>query len=465
MAVENPYTGAIVGEVDLAGPEDVRLAITAATEAVSGPLRAMTRHERASHLARLAHAIRQRAGELSKLIVAETGKPILDARREVSRAASVFELAAAEARTATLGDVLPMDLFAASDDRFGWTTRVPVGVIAALVPSNSPLNLGANKIAPALAMGNAIVVKPADQTPFTLLALAKLASEIGFPDGAFNVVVGGIDDVATPLIRDPRVRMVTATGGLAMGRAVVATSGVKKVTLELGSSSANIVCGDADLMQASRSLAISAFLSSGQACIAAQRIYVQRSVWTQFTSELIAASRELPIGDPSDEATKIGPMVSQAARDRVLDWIREALDGGARCLCGGSVRDKTIEPTILTHVSPGCHVADEEVFGPVAIVEPFEDIPDVIRQVNQNQYGLQAGIFTRDLTTALTLAREIDVGAVWINESSRYRQDNYPFGGRKNSGIGREGIHYAMEEMSELKFTGIRIGGPSGLLG
>jgi len=362
------------------------------------------------------------------------------------------------------GEVVAMDVVDAGVNRFGYTLRVPVGVVAAIVPSNSPINLGANKIAPALAMGNAVVLKPAEQTPLSALRLAQLMADAGVPAGAFNVVIGSVREVAEPLVADARVRMVSATGSTAAGLAITRGAGIKKLALELGSSAANIVCADADVAAAARSLATSAYLSSGQACISAQRLIVHESIVGAFTEAFIAAAEAMVIGDPRDPATEIGPMISRRSVERLIEWIDEARRLGARVLCGGERHLRTIRPTLLADVPQGARLCHEEAFGPVATLATFGSLDEAIALANASPFGLQAGVFTRDLATMHRVAAQVDVGALWVNESSRYRQDNYPFGGMKLSGIGREGVRYAMDEMSELKFVGVKLGPSAGIL-
>lgn len=465
MTVSNPYDDSTVAEVTLASTADVDDAITGAQRAQRETMRQMPTHERAAALRRVADGIADRYEELVDTVVAEGGKPIRDARREIGRAGQLFTTAAELTTTTNLGSVLPMDAVASGVNRFGYTTRVPMGVIAAVVPSNSPVNLATNKVAPALAMGNAIVVKPADQTPISALILADIVTAAGFPPGAMNVVSGTVAEVAEPLVRDERVRMATVTGGLASGRAIAAAAGLKKLTLELGSSAANVVCADADVQAAARTLATSAFLSSGQACIAAQRLIVHESVAEEFAEAMVETAEAMVIGDPQDPNTQIGPMISRGHVDQLIEWIEEARTLGGTVVTGGERYARTIRPTVITDVPSKATLAGEEAFGPVATLARFSTLEEAIELANDNQYGLQAGIFTRSLDTAFRAARDIDVGALWINDSSRYRQDNYPFGGRKFSGLGREGVSYAMEEMSELRFIGIRLGPSDGILG
>jgi acyl-CoA reductase-like NAD-dependent aldehyde dehydrogenase len=463
LTVRHPYDGSVVGEVQTAGVDDVVAAVDSAARTFESTMRRMPAHERARILRATAAYLRGDVDQLTRALVLEVGKPIRDARREAARAADLFELAADLVSTLE-GEVLTMDAMRGGENRFGFTLRVPVGVIAALAPFNSPINLSVNKIAPALAAGNAVVLKPASKTPLSGLYLARALKEGGLPDGALNVVIGSGELVGTPLVSDPRVRMVTFTGSVAAGLAITRVAGVKKLALELGSSSANVVCADADVPVAAKALATSAYLSSGQACISAQRLIVHEDVYDQFVELFVAATRQMKIGDPLDDATEIGPMVSERDIDRVLGWIDEARTAGAEVLTGGDRVGNTIAPTLVRGVPPTASLACEEAFAPIATIATFRTIDEAVALANDSPFGLQGGVYTNDLGTALRFAKEFDVGGLWINDSSRYRQDNYPFGGMKMSGIGREGVRYAMEEMTDLRFVGVKLGPSTGIL-
>lgn len=463
MPVVNPYDGMILGSVATASPEDVAEAVEVAHETFHRVLKKMPRFERGAILRKTAIEIRDHFDELVDIVVAEAGKPIRDVRRELGRAISLLELSADYVMVQS-GDVLPMDIVESGVNRHGYTQRVPVGVVAAIAPSNSPINLTINKLAPAIAAGNAMVLKPADQTPFSALWLAAAMKRAGLPDGALNVVVGDIENAGEPLVKHPLVRMVSITGGVPAGLAVARAAGIKKLTLELGSSAANIIREDADVETAAKSLVTSAYLSSGQACISAQRLFVHSSRAEEFIQHFVPLTEAMVIGDPRDPETEIGPMVNQAHIDRVLGWIDEAVSQGAEILTGGESHMRTVRPTLIRNVPPECTLASSEVFAPIAVLDTFDTDEEAIEKTNSSVFGLQAGVFTNDLTQAFRYAEEIDVGALWINDSSRYRQDNYPFGGRKLSGIGREGVQYAIEEMSEWKFVGIKLGPSHSLL-
>lgn len=461
--VTNPYDGMSVGAVQTASAEDSAEAVTVALRAFRESMRLMPVHERAAILRGTAKLIRDEAEDLESIVIAEVGKPIKDVKRELGRAQHLLDLVASQL-TSWGGRTLPMDNVASGVNRFGYAIRVPLGVMVALAPSNSPVNLTLNKIAPALAVGNAVVLKPANQTPFSALWLANAFQRAGLPDGALNVVVGNVEEAAGPLVRDPRVRMVSITGGVPAGLAVIRAAGMKKVTLELGSSSANVVRADADIEAAAQSLAISSYLSSGQACIAAQRIIVHESVAEEFIEHFIPTAEAMVIGDPHDPRTDMGPMGSRAQVARVLSWIEEAKAAGAKVLTGGEEFQRTIKPTLMTDVPRDVTLATSEAFAPIAVLATFSTDEEAIDLVNDSVFGLQAGVFTNSADAAFRFAEEIEAGAVWVNDSSRYRQENYPFGGVKLSGVGREGLPYAMEDMTELKFIGMKLGPNPGLL-
>lgn len=463
ITVTNPYDDTVVGEVTAASAADASEAVGVARTAFETTWRRTPSYERARILRRTAQTLRDDAEDLARLVVEESGKPIRDARREIGRACELFDLAA-DYIPSIEGQVLPMDIAAGGENRWGFTVRVPIGVVAAIVPFNSPVNLSVNKVAPALAAGNTVVLKPASKTPFSAFRLADALRAGGLPDGAFNIVVGAGAEIGEALARDERVRMVTLTGSVKAGLAITRVAGVKRLALELGSSSANVVCADADIPAAAKSLATSAYLSSGQACIAAQRLIVHEAVVENFLKHFVRAAESMVVGDPSQDSTEIGPMVSTAEVDRLAEWIEEACAQGARILTGGARTGRTIQPTLLTDVPPDARLACEEAFGPVATLSTFSTLEEAATLANDSPFGLQGGIFTRDVGTLFYFAREFEVGGLWVNDSSRYRQDNYPFGGMKMSGVGREGVQYAIDEMLDVKFIGIKLAPGSGIL-
>jgi acyl-CoA reductase-like NAD-dependent aldehyde dehydrogenase len=455
--LRSPYDGSPIAEVAVAGPNDVRAAVGAAQAAFEGPLRRMSAYDRSAVLRRAAEGIAAARDAMVATMAREAGKPIRDCRVEVTRGPEVFELSAEAAKRLT-GEVIPMDASSRGAGRFGFALRVPVGVVAAIGPFNAPLNLVSQKVAPALAAGNAVVLKPASQTPLTALRLARILQEAGLPDGALNVVVGPGGSVGDPLVADPRVRMVTFTGSLEVGRHLTEIAGVKKLALELGSTAPNIVCADADVAAAARALARAGFTAAGQACIAAQRLIVHRSVWDEFLAAFTPAVEALRMGDPMDEATDVGPMIAPSELERILAWIDEARRGGARILTGGHAEGTALAPTVVTDVTPDMRLFRDECFAPVVTLSPFEEDAEAVALANDSVFGLQAGVFTRSIERMLLYAEGLEFGSLWINDVSRFRQDNYPFGGVKQSGFGREGLPYAVLEMTELKFVGVRRG-------
>lgn len=453
--LRSPFDDSPIAEVAVAGAGDVRAAVDAAQAAFDGPMKKMTAYDRAAVLRRAGEGISRLRDDMVRTMALEAGKPIKDCRVEVTRGPEVFDLSADAAKMLT-GEVIPMDASSRGAGRFGFSLRVPVGIVAAIGPFNAPLNLVSQKIAPALAAGNAVVLKPSSQTPLTALRLGRILQEAGLPDGALNIVVGPGGTVGDPLVTDPRVRMITFTGGTEVGRHLTEIAGVKKLALELGSTAPNIVCADADVALAAAALARAGFTAAGQACIAAQRLLVHRSVWDSFLASFIPAVEALRMGDPMDEATDVGPMIARSELDRILAWIDEARRGGARLLTGGYAEGSALKPTVVTDVRPEMKLSCEECFAPVVTLAPFETDEQALTLANDSIFGLQAGVFTRSLERMLLYAEGLEFGSLWINDVSRYRQDNYPFGGMKQSGIGREGLPYAALEMTELKFVGIR---------
>src|SRR5215468_5148928 len=346
------------------------------------------------------------------------------------------------------GEVLPLDLNALGANRFGFTTRIPYGVVAAVTPFNAPSNMVTQKVAPALAMGNAVVVKPSPPGAEVAVLLAEAFKKAGVPDGLFNVVTGG-RETAKALAAHPLVQAVTLTGSTAAGHDLVRAAGAKKFVGELGSNAANIVCADADLADAAQRIASAGFEASGQQCISAQRVIVERAVFDKFLDLFVAAAKKLKVGDPEDPATDVGPMVSKAAAD--------AVEKGARLVLKAERKGCILGPAILAGAPGHARLMSEEAFGPVVVVQPVTDVDAALALANSSEFGLQAACFTSSLDTAFKVSKKLKAGALWINEASRFRLDTYPFGGVGSSGFGREGVRYAMEELSQWKFTGIRL--------
>jgi acyl-CoA reductase-like NAD-dependent aldehyde dehydrogenase len=416
--------------------------------------RKAARHVRVGWLRAAAAAVRADAEALAGIVCADVGKPIRAARFEAGRGADFLEATAAAA--AELGsEMLPLDAVAAGAGAIGMTRRMPYGVVAGITPFNAPINLLLQKVAPALAMGNAIVVKPAPAGTRVALRLAELFVAAGLPANLF-VVVTGDRTAALALAAHPQVAAVTFTGGTEAGHALARAAGAKKFLAELGSNAANLVLADADIAVAARKLALAGFEASGQQCISAQRILVQRPVYPRFLERLVAAARGLKVGPAEHPETDLGPMVHEGAATRVMGLVQDALDRGGDCALA-PVRDgATVSPAVLVRVPRDARLWQEEAFGPVVLVEPFDTLDEAIALANDCRFGLQAAAFTNDLSAMLRLSEDLEVGSLWINEPSRFRLDIYPFGGVKESGVGREGVRYALEELSQLKFIGLR---------
>lgn len=406
-------------------------------------------------LERASRLIEEHAGQLARLIAAEAGKPLKDARVEARRGAATFRWAAEEAKR-TYGEMVQMDADPGGVDRLGWTFREPRGVIAAISPFNFPLNLVAHKVAPALAGGNAVVLKPASTTPLTALRLAELLEAAGLPEGVLQVVVGAGGTIGTMMVKDPRTDMVSFTGSPAVGRQIAADAGMKMVTLELGNNSATIVDEDADLDLAAQRVVAGGFANSGQVCISVQRVIVHEKVYEEFLARLSPLVKALRVGDPLDEETDVSTLITPAEVARVKAWVDEAVAQGATLLAGGVDAEGRLLPTVLTDVTPDMKVCAREVFGPVLSVLKARDLCHAIDLANDSEYGLQTGVFTRDLNKALYAARRLEAGGVMINEVPTFRVDHMPYGGVKGSGMGREGVKYALREMTELKMVAIR---------
>ena len=448
MDVQNKFSGEKIAQVAIASPEDVNRAVVAASKAMKDkPLSAFDRY---TILMKLQAALQENKEEIAKIIVAEAGKPFKEAMGEVNRAIQTVLLSAEEGKRIH-GETLPLDAMPGMGGRVGLTLRVPIGVVAAITPFNYPLNLVAHKIAPAIAAGNAVVLKPASTTPLSSAILCKFLEEAGLPAGYINLVMGSGGAVGEALMTHPAVRMITFTGSRQVGTHIKAQSGLKRVTLELGNNSPNIVHYDADLDLAARLLAYKAFASAGQSCISVQRIYVHRDVAAAFESKIQEATNRLKVGDPMDPDTDVGPLISLQDAERVENWIQEALSQGARLVTGGRRDGVVVQPTLLADVNQEMRVCKEEVFGPVASLAVYDQLEQALELANDTVYGLQAGIFTRNIHTAWQAAQALEYGGVIINDASSFRADLMPYGGVKESGLGREGPRYAIEEMTELR--------------
>jgi acyl-CoA reductase-like NAD-dependent aldehyde dehydrogenase len=449
LAVRSPWDQTLLGEVAVATEVDVDEAIAAAHRALASPPPA---HIRTSVLRRAATLLAERQEEFARMVSAEAGKPITAARVEVERALGTLGLSADEARSIE-GKSIPMDAVASGETMLGFELHSPVGVVAAITPFNFPLNLGLHKLGPALAAGCPVVWKPSEKTPLTAGLLTSVFHSAGLPPGCLSLVTGDPAMIVGRLLEDERVRLVTFTGSDAIGWDIKARSPRKHHILELGSNTAVFVAADADLDRAVADLVPAGFGFAGQACISVQRIYVAQLVVEDFTSRLKEATESVGVGDPADEATVVGPLITEAARDRVLASVREAVTAGARLVTGGDTRDGVLRPTVLADVPAECSAVCDELFGPVVSVNPVADLADAIEQVNASRFGLNVAIYTRDVGSALEFARRAESGAVMVNVSPSYRADHMPYGGVKSSGQGREGVPYAVREMSQGKLV------------
>ena len=448
VEIHAPYDGSVLAQVYQGRREHAEAAIVAAVRAF-GTTRRLPAFERQRVLRRVAQSITQRKQEFSQTLAQEAGKPIKAARIEVERAAFTFNIAAEEA-TRIYGEYLPLDWQESTAGRWGLVRRFPLGPIAGITPFNFPLNLVAHKVAPAIAAGCTMVLKPAPQTPLSALLLAETIQQAGWPDGALNVLPLANEDAGL-LVSDDRLKMISFTGSAAVGWQIKKNSGKKKVVLELGGNAGVMVHGDADLAYAADRCVVGGFAYAGQTCISVQRILVERSAFSKFTDLLLAGVQKLKSGDPLDESTDLGPLIRESDAIRAADWIQEAVRGGAKLLCGGRRSGPILEPTVLTGTRAEMKVNCQEIFAPVVTVEPYDDFEAALRQINASPYGLQAGIFTRDARLIFRAYEELEVGGLMAGDVPSFRIDHMPYGGIKDSGLGREGLRYAIEEMTEQK--------------
>jgi acyl-CoA reductase-like NAD-dependent aldehyde dehydrogenase len=451
--VRSPYDGELVGRVPEAGAEDARRAVDAAERAMETSLAA---HERAAVLDRVAAQLDERQDEVARTICAEAGKPMKAARVEATRAVSTFTMAAVEARKLA-GDVVPMDASPAGVGKAAFTLRVPIGIVGAISPFNFPLNLVAHKLAPALAAGCAVVLKPASQTPLSALLLAEIEADAGVPPGWLNVVCGPASEIGDVLVEDERVRMISFTGSASVGWGLRERAPRKKVSLELGNATPVIVAADADLADAAERLAANAFSFAGQSCISVQRIYVERGAYDAFLERFLPLVEALKVGDPAEEDTDVGPLIARSERERVLAWIDEARGLGAEILAGGDLDGELLRPTVIADPPPTAKVASEEVFGPVCTVAAYDTIEEAVALANGTRYGLQAGIFVAGVKDALNAARALEFGGVTVNEAPTFRADQMPYGGVKESGNTREGPASAVREMTDERVVVLQL--------
>ncbi|MDQ3980442.1 MAG: aldehyde dehydrogenase family protein, partial [Actinomycetota bacterium] len=447
LVVRSPYDGADLGRVPACGRAEVDKAVAAAERALAtNPLALWRRAEILDEAARL---LDERSEEFARIIAAEAAKPIKTARVEAKRAVSTLTFSAVAARTLA-GHAVPIDAAPTGEGRLAFTLRVPIGVVGAITPFNFPLNLVAHKLGPAIAAGCPVVLKPASQTPLTAIALAELLlGECGLPAGYLSVVTGSGGTVGAALVEHPDVAYISFTGSGEVGWELKAKAGRKKVALELGNNSPVIIDADGDWDRAARTISVAGFSHAGQSCVSTQRVYVHASVADEFCATLGKLVGDLVVGDPMSETTDVSALISSGDRDRVSSWIEEAVAAGAEVVVGGSVRDGMLEPTVLRNVTPDMRVCRDEVFGPVVAVQSFTDIEEGLRLADDTRYGLQAGIFTQNVTAALRAARELHFGTVLVNEVPTWRADQMPYGGVRASGNTKEGPEWAAREMTE----------------
>lgn len=446
-----PYSGEMLAEVAAGGLEEAEQAIAAAVRA-KAVMKRLPAHRRAFILQQVAAALAARKEEAARLIAQEAAKPITAARAEVDRTITTYQFAAEEAKRLS-GETVPIEGAPGGDGRFAYTIREPIGVVGAITPFNFPMNLVAHKLGPAFAAGNSVVLKPAPQTPLSAYFIAELFAEAGLPEGALNVITGDGVVLGDKLVTDSRVQAITFTGSVKVGRQIREKAGLKKVTLELGSNSAVIIDEDVSLDTVIPRCVVGAFSNQGQVCISLQRIYVQENIYQEFVERFVQEARKLTPGDPLDPDTDLSVLISEQDTARVLEWIAEAQAEGAQVETGGKVRGQVLEPTVLTGVPHHARISCQEVFAPVVIIQPVQHIRTAVELVNASDYGLQAGMYTNQLSHALYAAEEIQAGAVLINDIPTFRVDQMPYGGIKQSGLGREGVKYAMEDLTEMKMV------------
>ncbi|MDQ4123411.1 MAG: aldehyde dehydrogenase family protein [Acidobacteriota bacterium] len=446
--VRSPFSGETLARVCKAREDEIEETIVAAGQAAA-EMRNLARAEIYEGLIRIADGIKQRREEFARTIALEAAKPITVARGEIERSIGTFEMAAAEARTFS-GEVVPIDAQALGKNRFAWTEKTPRGVIFGITPFNFPLNLVAHKVAPALAAKNAIIIKPSPRTPLTSILLGEVFLESGLPKAALQIVNIDVEFIDS-VLKDERIGMISFTGSVDVGWKIREKAARKPVSLELGGNAPVIVDETADFDFSIERSTMGAFVYAGQVCISAQRFFVHEQIFDRWTNQFVERARNLKTGNPLDESTELSVMIDESAARRAESWIREATDNGAQLLCGGKRNGAFLEATILTNTQPEMRVVSEEVFAPIAVVEKFSDFQEAINAANQSRYGLQAGVFTKDLHRARQAGEQLEFGGVVINDVPAFRVDNMPYGGVKWSGFGREGVRYAMEEMTETK--------------
>ncbi len=448
LDITNPYNGEVIGTTFQASRDQLNQAIEAA-EAVFPKMRAMPTYERVNLLRALADQMKARRDEVARLICLEAGKPIREAEVEADRGVFTIETAAEEAKRIE-GEVMPLDLLPSSKGRFGIVRRFPIGPIAGISPFNFPLNLALHKVAPALASGNPIVLKPPSRDPLTMLLVAEMLDEIGVPKGSVSVLPMN-REVGDELVADERFKLLSFTGSPDVGWDMKRRAGMKRVVLELGGNAGVVIDEDADLKFAAQRVRVGAFAYAGQVCISVQRVFVHEAVYDCFKDLLIAETNKMKIGDPLDRTTDLGPMIDEKAAQRSKGWIESAVNEGARVLTGGEVEGRVLQPTIIENAQPRSFVCSREAFAPLVTIFPVKSFAEAVDRVNDSVYGLQAGVFTNNLEKALYGFEQIEAGGVIMNDIPTYRIDHMPYGGVKASGLSREGLRYAIEDMTEMR--------------
>lgn len=447
LPVFNKYSQEVIAEISVAEENDVTESVAAAKRALQ---QSFSPYERFNVLKKASELLLERKESIADVLVQEVGKPVTESIGEVERAALTLEVSAEEAKRIH-GDGVPIESAPGSENRKALTIKAPVGVVAAITPFNVPLNLVCHKVGPGIAAGNSVILKPAEETSLSAILLAEIFEEAGLPAGRLNVLTGEGAEIGGYLTSNQEINMYTFTGSPRVGQIIRENTGIRKVALELGNNSATIVHRDADIEASAAAAAQKSFNNAGQVCISVQRVFVHESIYEVFLEKMIEATKALKVGDPADASTNIGPMIAEKEAIRVENWVDEAVSQGAKLQVGGKREGVFYQPTILTNVDQEMKVCRNEVFGPVVAVDTYREEDEVIEKVNDSEYGLQAGLFTNNLSFVMKAAEKIEVGGLIINDTSGYRVDHMPYGGVKKSGTGKEGPKYAMEEMTEEK--------------
>ncbi|WNS77657.1 aldehyde dehydrogenase family protein [Bacillus sp. DTU_2020_1000418_1_SI_GHA_SEK_038] len=451
VPLSSPYSGKVIAEIPAATVEEIDRGLEAAFNARK-IMAAMPSHQRAQILEKVVFLLEKRADEAAEVIATEAAKPISAARTEVARTIQTYKFAAEEAKRIH-GETIPLDAAPGGEGRLAYTVREPIGVIGAITPFNFPMNLVAHKVGPAIASGNTVVLKPAGQTPLSAFFIAELFQEAGLPAGALNVVTGSGSIIGEKLVKDDRVQKISFTGSPAVGIGIRNKAGLKRVTLELGSNAAVIIDKEINIDKIISRCVAGAFGFQGQVCISLQRVYIHEDLYEAFVDKFVEATKKLNIGDPLDPATDVSALITEKDVQRTLDWLEEAKQQGAKVAVGGTSEGNILLPTVLLDADPCLKVSCQEVFAPIVLINKVKSVDEAIELVNDSRYGLQAGIYTDNVHTALTAAQQLHVGGVMINDIPTFRVDHMPYGGVKESGVGREGIKYAIEEMTEQKLV------------